>query len=157
MIILCVDQVARGRALTRRILGCVAIFFGGLAVVSGLSAVGSRSIWPEGRVEFRPEVIRIDTPLEPGVQSDFSVGVYNGTRRSVRLIGSAKSCGPEGCATVTGLSLEIPPGSERRLSGHYTPATFGSLSYEDPIYTDCPDRPSIPLKIIGTAAKKTEE
>lgn len=108
-------------------------------------------IRPEGPIEFRSETCRFPSSLIVGIEGELTVKIHNGRHQTVRLIGGVQACGPDGCATIRGLPLEIPPDKDQDLVVSFKPTAAGSFLYEGEIYTDQPTQPSILLKLSGQA------
>jgi hypothetical protein len=89
---------------------------------------------------------------------EFNLGflLSNETGRPVRIVGASESCGPEGCATVNGLPVLVPPDTRLRLRVTFHAGLPGASVKEIPVYTDNPAQPVITLRVRCTVDQEPE-
>jgi hypothetical protein len=109
-----------------------------------------------GSLTFRPMAISLDG-LSPGVQYRVPVGVRNGTRLPVQLLGGNGSCGRYGCVELEGLPVIVPPGEQREFMIRVRAFGPGVLSASVTVFTDLSAQPWLTIPVDATNHQTEKE
>ena len=73
----------------------------------------------------------------------------NRSARPVRIVGAEETCTPEGCIYAPKLPLEVAARETRELPIQIKTRSPGAFFRELRLFTDCPERPIVVLRVKG--------
>lgn len=127
----------------------IAILLGSsiLLFVSGLSQIG----------DPHPPLVQVSAPTDFGTiesaprsrSTAISVEIANRSNSQVKLVGSDDFCGVKGCLKGSGFPYTIAPHSSSRIELRVSSNQPGRYADTISLYTDCPDLPRFPVKVVG--------